>query len=305
MLKSEKYFMDKVEISKGHFLSNMNDFWPDNCCSHNSCRIRQFICLATIKPLILKAEAAAVHLEELFPGSEDFANAVLSWIHDHPLELIAVVTVGIILTASVAALMEAGLLAAALTATEATVVESSVPTVINGLGRFAMTESVTGQAFGAQVARGAAARGLQTASEVSGQIGGLGQAANATSILARTLSNPAVIDAVKAAGAGIAASVVLGVNISTARAAGSSKSPTVITPDKPDEESERPLIAHTISCLRAVRQRLGPGDALRPPYKGELVDINAFADKPLNFGDVTFERHAKVLMRYVGSVTVT
>ncbi len=36
-------------LSKGHFLSNMNDFWPDDCCSHNSCRIRQFICPATVK----------------------------------------------------------------------------------------------------------------------------------------------------------------------------------------------------------------------------------------------------------------
>src|SRR5262249_26780042 len=27
----------------------MNDFWPDDCCSHNSCRIQQFICPATIK----------------------------------------------------------------------------------------------------------------------------------------------------------------------------------------------------------------------------------------------------------------
>jgi len=34
-------------LSKGHFLSNMDDFWPDDCCSHNSCRIRQFICPAT------------------------------------------------------------------------------------------------------------------------------------------------------------------------------------------------------------------------------------------------------------------
>jgi hypothetical protein len=48
MLKSEKYFMDKVEISKGYFLSSMNDFWPDDCCSHNSRRIRQFICPATL-----------------------------------------------------------------------------------------------------------------------------------------------------------------------------------------------------------------------------------------------------------------
>lgn len=260
---------------------------------------------AEVKPLILKAEAAAVHFEELFPGSEDFVNHVLSWIHDHPYEVIAIVTVGIILTASVAALIEAGLLAATLTAAEVTVVESSAPTVISGLGRIAMTESVAGQTFGVQVARGAAARGLLKATEVSGQIGGLGQAANETSILVRTLSNPAVIDAVKKAGVGIAASVVLGVNISTARAAGSSKSPAATTTDKPDEKSEGPLIAHTISCLRAVRQRLGPGDALRPPYKGELVDIGAFADKPLNVGDVTFERPAKVLMRYVGSVTVT
>jgi transposase-like protein len=36
-----------------HFLQHnpiscqINDFWPDDCCSHNSCRIRQFICPAT------------------------------------------------------------------------------------------------------------------------------------------------------------------------------------------------------------------------------------------------------------------
>ncbi|MDQ3541308.1 MAG: hypothetical protein M3440_11510, partial [Chloroflexota bacterium] len=69
--------------------------------------------------------------------------------------------------------------------------------------------------------------------------------------------------------------------------------------------AEGPLITHTISCLRAVRQRRGPGDALRPPRKGELADMNAFADKPVDFNNLSVERPAKVLMRYVGSVTIT
>ena len=257
---------------------------------------------AKVKPYILEAEAAAAHFAELFPGSEEFVNQVLSWVHDHPYEVIAIITVGIILTASVVGLIESGLLAATLAATDVAVVESTAPHLISGAGRIVMTETAATQAYGSAVAQGAAARGFQTVAQVGQQIGGLGQAANASQSLVRTLSNPAVISGIKKASMGIAASVVLSVNISTAHAAGTSSKSN--TPDTSDAVEESPPIGYSISCLRAVRQRLGPGDSLRPPYKGELADINAFAERSLDFSEKP-ELPPKVLMRYVGSVRIT
>lgn len=250
-----------------------------------------------LQPMILGAEEAAKQIKLLYPDLVEFANRVLAWVMAHPYEAIAIVMSTMVLTASVVGLLETGLMGAgaALVAGESITETTALP-VISGAGRLATAEAVASQMFSAEVASGAAVRGLMTAEEVAAQIGGSGAIANDTAFVASALQQTAVRAALtQTATIAAAAGFVLMVNCNTAYAQSS-------TSQAPSPKN--PVVAQGVSRLLMIRARAVQRSGLKPAENGMLINLNDYADLPPAFSN-PFELPPPVYTRLVGKVMLS
>ena len=251
-----------------------------------------------VKPLFLELEKVGKYIERVFPDAELFANLVLNWILEHPYLTAALVVTTFVLTAGIAAFLEAGLLATAAVETTA-ITEASATQVAGGLGRIAMTETVAAPIFGGEVATGAGARGFVSVQQIAAQIGGTGAAANDVALLANAVAPGLLTPAVtKTAAMGFAAAFVLMINSSTAYAQ-----------DKPSgsvDAKTAKIIAQHASRLFMVRSRTTPLGRYEPPVPGNLINLSNFAEPaPKDFSRIDFSRATPPLYtRYLGKVTM-
>jgi hypothetical protein len=246
--------------------------------------------------VIFKAEEMRRLAESANPGLKDVADAVLRWMGENKAATIALILLPLVVTAGVAALIEAGVLAGAVLAGELTAVEGTSMAIAGNIGRIAMTESVAGAAISTDVAAVSAFRGFQTVAQVAGQIGGLGTAAN-TNAIASALPH------VGTAARGIAAAAA-GITLMTmstqARAATSGAAQGVTS-----TPSAGTVIAQHTSGLYLVRPLGTPrGDDLnRRPAKGRLINLREHSEVPAPAGRP--EPPARLQARYLGRVVIS
>lgn len=246
--------------------------------------------------VIFKAEEIGRLAESAYPGVKEVADGVLKWMGENKAATIAIILLPLVVTAGVAALVEAGVLAGAVLAGELTAAEGTSLAIAGNVGRIAMTESVAGAALSTDVAAVSAFRGFQTAAQVAAQIGSLGTAANTNAIASALPHVGTVVRGISAAAAGITLMTVS----TQARAAtsGSSQGATS-TP------ATGTVIAQHTSGLYLVRPlATGRGDDLNPrPGKGKLINLREHSEVPAPTGRP--EPPARLSARYLGKVSVS
>lgn len=254
-----------------------------------------------VKPLVLEIEKVAKYIKLIYPDADDFANMILNWVSEHPYLTVALIVTSFVVTAGVAAFLEAGLLAEAAVGTEAAFTEATATQVAGGLGRIAMTETVATPILTKEIAIGAGAHGFMSVEQIAAQISGMGAAANDVAIVRNAIVTPLLSPVVKKlASMGVAAAFLLMVNTSTAYAQDN--------PSKPVDAKTAKIIAQHASSLFMVRALDAPSGSNKPPIQGSLINLRNYAEpepQDLSKGIDFSQAKAPIYTRYLGRITIS
>ncbi len=248
-----------------------------------------------VKPLFLEVEKVARYIKLIYPDAQDFANTILNFVIDHPYLTVALITTCFVVTAGVAAFLEAGLLATAAVGTEMAITETTALEVVDGLGSFAMTETEATQILSQEVANGAGARGLMSVEQVAAKIGGIGASANDVANVGNVLRVPQLLrTAINTRQ--VAAGFPLMFSSSTAYAQDK--------PSGPVDAKTAKIIAQHVSSLFIVHALDAP-KGNKPPIQGNLVNLRDYAELEPKKGIDFSQAKPPFYTRYLGKVTIS